>query len=37
MGNESIGNKAVKGSIWAAFDKFGTLGIQFVVPHSDMI
>lgn len=31
MGNESIGKKAVKGSIWAALDKFGTLGIQFVV------
>lgn len=31
MGNESIGNKAVKGSLWAAFDKFGTLGIQFAV------
>lgn len=31
MGKESLANKALKGSIWAAFDKFGTLGIQFIV------
>ncbi len=28
---ESIGHKAAKGAIWAALDRFGTMGVQFVV------
>ena len=28
---ESLGNKAIKGTIWASIDRFGTMGMQFVV------
>lgn len=28
---ESIANKAVKGTIWSAVDRFGTMGLQFIV------
>lgn len=29
--NESIANKAVKGTVWSAIDRFGTMALQFVV------
>lgn len=28
---ESLGHKAIKGTIWASVDKFGLMGLQFVV------
>ena len=28
---ESLGHKVAKGAIWAAADKFGSMGIQFIV------
>ena len=28
---ESLGNKAIKGTIWASIDRFGMMGMQFVV------
>lgn len=31
MESSSIGHKAAKGAVWAAADRFGTMGIQFIV------
>lgn len=28
---ESLGNKAAKGAVWATIDRFGTMGLQFIV------
>ena len=31
MEPESLGNKAVKGAVWAAIDRFGSMALQFFV------
>lgn len=31
MASESLGQKATKGAIWASVDRFGSMGIQFIV------